>query len=338
MDISGYAITPYVNVFNRTPDERGFSQFMDSPRYSTGYTTLFGTLGFMIETHMLKPFNKRVHSTYEFLENVIALSARDGSRIRSMREEVVQAVQPGKMHTINWELDRDNYRNIQFKGYEGKTVQSNVTGLPRLMYDRAAPYERTIPYYDTFKPAEKVSVPKAYIIPQGWHHVILRLIQNGASFERFSNDTTVMVETYRITAFTPSSSPYEGHYPHRELTLETSTVKKKFREGDYMFSLPQKAGRYLVETLEPKASDSFFRWNFFDTILQRKEGFSPYVFEDLAVDILKSDPILKEKFETKQKEDSTFAGNWYLQLNYIYENSKYKEKAYREYPVYRLIE
>ena len=38
------AITPYVNVFNKVP-ESGFSQFMDYPRYSTGYTTLFNTFG-----------------------------------------------------------------------------------------------------------------------------------------------------------------------------------------------------------------------------------------------------------------------------------------------------
>lgn len=37
-------ITPYVNVYNRVPDN-GFTQFMDHPRYSTGYTTLWNTLG-----------------------------------------------------------------------------------------------------------------------------------------------------------------------------------------------------------------------------------------------------------------------------------------------------
>ena len=37
-------ITPYVNVFNQVP-EIGFSQFMDYPRYSTGYTTLWNVIG-----------------------------------------------------------------------------------------------------------------------------------------------------------------------------------------------------------------------------------------------------------------------------------------------------
>lgn len=52
---NGWPITPYVNVFNRPPDT-GFSQFFDSPRYSTGYTALFNTLGMMLETHMLKSY------------------------------------------------------------------------------------------------------------------------------------------------------------------------------------------------------------------------------------------------------------------------------------------
>ena len=59
-------ITPYVNVFNQVPD-MGFSQFLDSPRYSTGYTTLFNSLGFMVETHMLKPYDQRVKGTHEIL-------------------------------------------------------------------------------------------------------------------------------------------------------------------------------------------------------------------------------------------------------------------------------
>jgi len=59
-------ITPYVNVWGDTP-EAGFSQFFDSPRYSTGYTTLFHTLGLMVETHMLKPYKIRVTQTYELM-------------------------------------------------------------------------------------------------------------------------------------------------------------------------------------------------------------------------------------------------------------------------------
>lgn len=58
-----------------------------------------------------------------------------------------------------------------------------------------------------------------------------------------------------------------------------------------------------MEVLEPEAPDSFFNWNFFDTILQQKEGFSAYVFEDIAKEILDNNPQLKSEFEAKRAEN-----------------------------------
>ena len=60
-----------------------------------------------------------------------------------------------------------------------------------------------------------------------------------------------------------------------------------FKKGDLYIPTKQKGIRYLIETLEAEATDSFFNWNFFDTILQQKEGFSSYVFEDIAAEYLK---------------------------------------------------
>ena len=79
-------ITPYVNVFNRTP-ESGFNQFFDSPRYSTGYTTLFNTLGMMVETHMLKPYDQRVKGTYELMKSFIAIADKDAEKIKKLTNE-----------------------------------------------------------------------------------------------------------------------------------------------------------------------------------------------------------------------------------------------------------
>ena len=80
----------------------------------------------------------------------------------------------------------------------------------------------------------------------------------------------------------------------------------QFRKGDFIIPVKQKAARYIIEALEPEAHDSFFVWNFFDTILQKKEGFSPYVFEELAEEILKNDSQLKVEFEKKKQSDKEF--------------------------------
>jgi len=62
----GYESTPYVNIHGDIP-EVGFASFEDSPRYSTGYTSLFNSLGTVPETHMLKPYDKRVDATYKYM-------------------------------------------------------------------------------------------------------------------------------------------------------------------------------------------------------------------------------------------------------------------------------
>ena len=77
--------------------------------------------------------------------------------------------------------------------------------------------------------------------------------------------------------------------------------------------------------------------HFFDSILQRKEGFFPYVFEDLAIEILDSNENLKIAFKKKRKENQEFSENSYEQLYYIYSRSKYAEKEYLRYPIHRVL-
>lgn len=332
----GSEIIPYVNVFNQTPDSEGITQFMDYPRYSTGYTTLFNTLGFMIETHMLKPFDVRVKATYDFIESVIEIAVKDGNKIRDMHRN--PALKPGDLYPVNWKLDRSVSESIDFKGYEGEMVESKVTGKQRIFYNREKPFNKKIPYYNTYTATKEVVLPKAYIIPQGWHEVIDRLKKNDLTHLRLKADTTINVEGYRIEKYNTSSTAYEGHYPHNSVEVSKSKKYVSFRAGDYIFYINQPGGRYLVETLEPEATDSFFNWNFFDTILQQKEHFSPYVFEDIAWLLLEERPELKALFEKKKNEDKEFADNWYAQLSFIYMHSPYYEEAHMQYPVYRLVD
>ena len=85
----GIPITPYVNVWGSTP-EKGWSQFFDSPRYSTGYTTLFNTLGLMVETHMLKPYKIRVKQTYELILSTLDFSEINSSKIKDLRKKIAK--------------------------------------------------------------------------------------------------------------------------------------------------------------------------------------------------------------------------------------------------------
>ncbi|RBP29897.1 hypothetical protein DFR65_105123 [Oceanihabitans sediminis] len=328
-------ITPYVNVFNNVP-EKGFSQFMDSPRYSTGYTALFNTLGMMVETHMLKPYKQRVEGTYELLKSMIDILEEDGENIKSLRSIMNKKLLANETYPLNWEIDTIKTTTLSFKGYEGTMITSEVTGLPRLKYDRSKPFTKEVIYQNYFKPTDSIVIPSAYIIPKAWWNIIELLKLNHVEMQELKNDTILEVESYKIASYETRKQAYEGHYQHYNTSVKTSTEKISFKKGDYMIKTNQRALRYLLETLEPQAADSFFNWNFFDTILQQKEHFSPYVWEDKAKELLASNPKLQIDFNLKKSFDTDFANNWYAQLDWLHKQSNNYEKPHLQYPVYRL--
>lgn len=332
---SNWDITPYVNVFN-SPPEKGFKQFMDHPRYSTGYTTLFNTVGMMVETHMLKPYVMRVEGTYELMRKMIAIAEKDGSKIKSLRDAAFLKNNAKEYYPIAYEVDTTNVSKYIFKGYKADTIISEVTGLKRLKYNREVPIETEVAYQDYFIASDSIKIPKAYVIGRQWDNIIEKLHLNKITYTTLQKDSTISVESYKIHEYQTYSSPYEGHYPHYNTTVTTSYETKEFHAGDIIVPTNQPGFRYILETLEPSAVDSFFNWNFFDTILQQKEGFSPYVFEDTALKMLENDTILKAKFEDKKMLDSDFNENWYKQLDWLFKQSDFYEKAHLQYPVYKI--
>ena len=336
MNKVGFPMCPYVNEINKIPDE-GISGFLDLGRYSTGYTALFNTLGFMPETHMLKPYPERVESTYELLKIYIDYTNLHTEEIIKIRNESKINCKTATEFVINWSLDMNAKELFLFKGYEAKYKPSEVSGLPRLYYDRNQPFEKNIPFYDTYTQEQIVSAPKAYVIPLAWRKVVERLHLNNIEITTLTNDTILEVEVYYIEDFTNTSHAFEGHYLHSDIKVRKEVQKIQYHKGDVLVYVNQESNNYIVQTLEPQAPDSFFAWGFFDAILMQKEWFSDYVFEDIAAELLKTDPALKAKLTEKQKADPEFAASGWSQLRFVYENSIYHEKSQNRYPVGRLM-
>lgn len=328
---------PYVETKKEIPDD-GIIGFMETPRFATGYTALFNTIGFTTETHMWKPYKDRVEATYQFLLALIETVRKDATIIGKLKGEADSRVKVQKEFALNWELDTLKVDTINFRGYVAEYPVSSVTDQKRLHYNRAKPYEKKISFYNHYKAKTKISAPAIYIIPQAWKEVIERLRVNGVLMKQLYGDTSISCEVYYITSYETVKSPYEGHYLHYNIKTRKETQTLNFYKGDYVIYLNQNCNRYIVETLEPEGGDSFFAWNFFDAILQQKEWFSDYIFEEKAAEILKKHPKLKEEFDAKKLADGLFAANHWAQLAFIYRNSPYYEKSHNRYPVVRLNE
>ncbi|MDN4165659.1 M14 family metallopeptidase [Cytophagales bacterium LB-30] len=328
-------MTPYVNVWGSTPD-KGWTQFVDWPRYSTGYVALQHTIGFMTETHMLKPYEQRVNATLLFMQTLADFAQANGPKIKALQASDRAAYQKLDSVPINWTVDKSQSQTLNFKGYEGRYEPSKVTTGQRLYYDKEKPYTREVSFYNTYIASNYAVKPRYFLIPQGWHRVVERLKVNGVQMQALTQDSTVEVVETRISSFETYIRPFEGHYLHYNTQVSEKVKQKTFRKGDWLISLNQPAARYLMETLSPEAPDSFFNWNFFDTILQQKEGYSDYVFEDKAEELLKSNSELKRAFEEKKAGDAAFAADAEAQLDYIYRNSPHYEEAHMTLPIYQI--
>ncbi|MCB0633313.1 MAG: M14 family zinc carboxypeptidase [Saprospiraceae bacterium] len=336
MEDRSWEMTPYVYARN-TPDE-GIAGFLDLPRYSSGYAALHHAISFMPETHMLKPYENRVRSIYAFMDAMIHLIRRDGEKIRMLREKAIQQAREQQTFPVSWQLDPSRQDTVTFKGYEAGYKKSEISGQDRLYYDRTKPYAKKIPHLNYYKATQTVDKPKAYLIPQAYREVIERLQWNGVVIHQLTEEINITANFYYIEDYDTGNSPYEGHYLHSNVQVRTESLSRKFHPGDYVVLTGQRADRFIVETLEPQATDSYFAWNFFDGVLMMKEYFSSYVFEDLAVEYLKEHPELKAQLEQKRQEDPDFAKSGRAQLNFIYEHSPYHEPTYQLYPVGRLTE
>jgi hypothetical protein len=306
---------PYVNHSEETPD-RGWVQFWDSPRYSSGYATLWNTFAFVPETHMLKPYAQRVHATRALLQSFIEFIGIHHHEMKKLRSQAKQQQQVQDSFTISWRRDRTKWTPIRLKGYEAGYKKSEISGLNRLFYDHTKPIDKMVPFYNSYVDSIRVATPKAYLIPQGWWKVIERLQANGVHMQRLRNDTVVEVEAYRIESYQTFSKPYEGHHLNHSVQVSKTRKKMSFRKGDYLIPLNHVANRFLVETLEPQAEDSYFAWNFFDAILQQKEGFSDYVFEETAQTFLKTHAGVRQQLEARRQSDTAFANSAAAQLGF----------------------
>lgn len=337
MNKGGYPLIPYVDFFYEDVRD-GIRGGQESPRYSSGYTTLFHTYGMMTENLIYASYPDRVRSTYDFIKALVKLSAEKKNEIRTSRERGRQESIDAKQYAISYTLDTTRYQMIDFRGYEVDRQQiSPVTGLPRLGYDKNRPFQARIKYFDTYKPLAWANIPDYYVVPQAWKPVLDRLRLNRVEHEVLERDTVITVTMDYLDEVTSQNRPYNGHYFHSTVVTRSEIQEVQFYAGDWLIPVRQERIRYIMEMLEPKARDSFFRWNFFDAVLDQREYFSSFGFEENALRTLELFPALRKSLVEKKDADPEFARNHRAQLQFIYENSPWLEKTWKRYPVGKIM-
>lgn len=332
-----YQLIPYVDYFYE--DVRGgLRGGQEGPRYSSGYAATFHSYGMMTENLIYASYPDRVKSTYAFIKALVKFTSENCQEILDSRKRGIMESMTSMTYPIRYEIDTTIYQKIEFHGYEPDPVQiSRVTGLPRLGYDRSRTFTDSIRYFNTYKPAESVAIPRYYVVPQAWQPVMELLRLNNVQHRVLARDTLLEVTVDYFEEVSSPARPYNGHYFHDKVETRSEVQQVRFYAGDWLVPVRQERIRFIMEVLEPRARDSYFRWNFYDSVLDQREYFSSFGFEENALRTLKEFPELAKKLQERRGSDPEFAKNHRGQLQFIYDNSPWLEKTWNRYPVGRIF-
>jgi len=331
-------MVPYVQYTERG-EIKAIIGFDEQAYYSTGYSSLFNTFGFMTETLVYKPYRERVMGTLQFITELVKFTSLNSKEILKLRAEANRRTLEAKEFVLDWEQDSTRWDPLEYHGYRYEETTTPITGRKSGFYNHEKPYTEMIRYYNYFNPGTTITVPEAYIVPFAWEEVIERLEINGVAMRQLQHDTTLTVETYYIESFEPARRATQGHYFNSNLKIRTVTQDVTFFKGDYIVPVNQRSKKYILTMLEPQSESGFFTWNFFDSFLEGQDWYSVWGFESHLKELLDHDPALREAFDEAKQSDPKVASDPVAQLQWLYQNTPASEleKRTRLYPVARLM-
>jgi hypothetical protein len=225
---------------------------------------------------------------------------------------------------------------FEYKGLRPVWRRSDIAGAPVVGYTDQ-PWDTLLPRFDHVVPEITVTQPAGYLVPQEWTKVLDVLAVHGVRTRRFTRAWSDTVEQARVTDWRPTATPQEGHFTLDIRQVELVRRLRAFRPGDVWVPLDQRSALVAMHLLEAQAPDGLLRWNFFDTVLEKKEYGEAYVVEPLARKMMQEDPALAKEFREKLAADPAFAADPKARLDFFFRRSPWADPEQDIIPVYRAL-
>ena len=255
----------------------GWETYDARPRFGTNYYGIRGRIGILSEAYSHDPLQRRIASTYAFVNEILSLVAEKGAAIRSLTARADS--QP-----LAWGRSPDSLQMV--------AVRSEVISTPRMMDVIKEDIEKTgdssltqpgvprgqrrtgrfrpirMPVYDRFTSTLNRTPPAAYVVAPEDTAVVTLLRLHGIRVDRSDTAWTARGESFVIDSITTAQRAFQGHHEvrltgHWERGLQTLPPKS------FIVSTAQPRGALIVYLLEPESDDGFTTWNLFDTRLQK---------------------------------------------------------------------
>lgn len=344
MEAGGYPIFPYFHFLQSNTPESGMEMEIFDPRYSQAYAAARNRIGFLVETHIYKPYKQRVLATYQLLVSSAGILNKEGQNLQKIIAQAdKQTGSPAfRREPMAFEFKSTHKDSVlvDFLGWKKITVKSDLSGGDWTKHDYTQPVTVHAPLYTSYEPTIEVNLPEAYLLTPQWLDVIQLLDLHGITYRRIEQPQKVKVETYRYTEAKYSGWQSEGRIP---VTAKYSvqTEELPYPQGALLIDMNQPSARIAAWLLEPSAPGSLTYWGFFNSIIQAPGEFwvsLPYM-EVKGREMLAKNPELKKEFEAKKVSDPAFAQNPKAILEFFYAKvRKTAESNANIHPAWRIMD
>ena len=294
-DTYGILTIPHGDFMNVREPESGWVPLGPEPRYLSNYVGMRNRLSILNEQYPYAEFEDRVRGAYALFLTFLDHLYENKDAVVEMvseadRQTIARGANPTASDGIVVEYGVEAIAELlTIRGYEMEIVE----GFGGRSMGRPTEQTRTysdVPYFSRYTPERTVPLPRGYFITAQDEAVIDKLLQHGITVERLTESLTATVQSFSVTAVTPSSRSNQGHYTST-IEGEFSTEELEFPEGTYYVSTAQALGNLAAFMLEPETNDGLVVWNYFDRYLATQWSNAPQtypVFKQVeAVNIVK---------------------------------------------------
>jgi hypothetical protein len=344
----------YPDLYETDNPESGFVLTVYSPRFSTGYFPQRNRFTALVETHSWKPYAKRVQVMRNAVVGLAELAAEHGADWLAMTRaaDATACRLGGSDLTLNY---KSGWREpaaagkttaaegdaaaefIDFRGYAYTRESSAISGGQATIYDPTTPQIWRVRYRNRIEPTLVVRAPSlGYFIPRAYARKIgRRLRRHGITVEpNPANLQHTVLAQFRATRVSFSKQPFEGRM-RAEIAGEWQPLDRKIAEPALFVPVAQALSRLIVALLEPQAPDSFAAWGFFNACFEQKEQLEPYVAEQIAREMSANEPLLREEFERRLRDDAAFRADPAARLEFFCRHHPSWDEQLNCYPIYR---
>jgi murein tripeptide amidase MpaA len=272
----GFDTFDYGN-FSGDSANRRWVTYEHMPRYGSNYYGLRGRIGILSEGYSHDPFERRVRSTYAFVQEILSLVAERGPEIVALSRTADEQV-------TAWGVNPAGARSIPVRSrYTSQPPVDEVlvedvvrtagdttlheAGMPRGMRRTGNINAVRMPVVVTFEPVLERPVPHGWVVPDAHVDAIRLLRLHGVAVEQLEADWRSAVEVFRTDSLVRAPREYEGHNLMR-LEGNWREESRTIPRGAYVIPAGQPLGVLALYLLEPESDDGFATWNMFDAVLR----------------------------------------------------------------------